>query len=182
MLAAYRWARDNAAHFGAPPGRAMIGGASMGGGFAAAVCHRLKRDAEPQPELQLLVYPAVDLAAEPAAVAKGEAYPLTGEIMEWFLAQYVGADLSPGDPALSPLREPDLSGLAPAVVATAGFDPLLDQGQVYARRLMDAGVPVTFRCYDTLCHGFTAFTGAVPAAQAACEQLAGLVRAALRRG
>lgn len=181
MLAAYRWARDNAAHIGAPAGRAMIGGASMGGGFAAAVCHRLKRDGDPQPELQLLVYPAVDLAAEPPSAAQGDAPFLAGDIMAWFLAQYVGADLSPADPALSPLREPDMTGLAPALVAVAGFDPLLDQGQVYARRLMDAGVPVTFRCYDSLCHGFTAFAGAVPAAQAACEQLAGLVRQAARK-
>ena len=57
----------------------------------------------------------------------------------------------------------DLSGLAPAVVVTAGFDPLVDQGEAYAERLKDAGVPVVYRCYDSLAHGFTAFTGAVPA-------------------
>jgi len=62
------------------------------------------------------------------------------------------------------------------VVVTAGFDPLLDQGEAYARRLKDAGVPVVYRCYDGLAHGFTAFTGAVPCADVACREVAGLVR------
>jgi acetyl esterase/lipase len=80
------------------------------------------------------------------------------------------------DPRLSPLRGDDLAGLAPAVIATAGFDPLLDQGETYARRLRAAGVPVTYRCYDHLAHAFTAFTGVVPAADAACREIAGLAR------
>jgi len=157
VLAAYRWARDNAAHFGGPAGRAAVGGSSTGGGFAAAICHALKRAGEAQP-------------------GQGDLFPLTGAVAAWFLGQYLTADMSPDDPRLSPVREPDLSGLAPAIVALAGFDFLLDQGQVYARRLMDAGVPVTFRCYDSLCHGFTAFTGAAPAAQTACLDIARLAR------
>ncbi|MFA5503524.1 MAG: alpha/beta hydrolase fold domain-containing protein, partial [Bacilli bacterium] len=73
----------------------------------------------------------------------------------------------------------DLSGLAPAVVVSAGFDPLLDQGEAYALRLREAGVPVVYRCYDHLTHAFTAFTGAVPAADIACREIAGLVREGL---
>jgi acetyl esterase/lipase len=91
--------------------------------------------------------------------------------------------MNPGDKAgdvrLSPLAEQDLSGLAPAVVVTAGFDPLLDQGEAYARNLRAAGVPVAYRCYDSLAHGFTAFTGAVPCADVACREIAGLVREGL---
>ena len=83
------------------------------------------------------------------------------------------------DPRLSPLKAPDLSGLATAIVVTGGFDPLLDQGEAYARRLREAGVPVVYRCYDHLAHAFTAFTGAVPAADVACREIAGLVREGL---
>ncbi|MGH1559020.1 alpha/beta hydrolase fold domain-containing protein [Caulobacter segnis] len=69
-------------------------------------------------------------------------------------------------------RTADLSGLAPAVIATAGFDPLVGQGEAYAKRLKAAGVPVLYRCYDSLAHGFTAFTGAIPAADSACREIA----------
>ena len=80
---------------------------------------------------------------------------------------------------LSPLRAPDLEGLAPAIVATAGFDPLTDQGEAYALRLRRAGAGLTYRRYDSLAHGFIGYTGGVPAAQAACEDIARLVDEAL---
>ena len=177
VLAAYRWGRDHAAEFGAPAGQAAIGGDSMGGNFAAIACQELKRAGEPQPALQLLVYPCVDVACESASMTTyADAFPLTRALMDWFMGHYMGPGDSPADPRLSPLRAEDLSGLAPAVVVTAGFDPLLDQGEAYARRLKEAGVPTVYRCYDSLAHGFTAFTGAVPAADVACREVAGLVR------
>jgi len=177
VLAAYRWSRDHAAEFGAPAGQAAIGGDSMGGNFAAIACQELKRAGEPQPALQLLVYPCVDVACESASMTTyADAFPLTRALMDWFMGHYMGPGDSPADPRLSPLRAEDLSGLAPAVVVTAGFDPLLDQGEAYARRLKEAGVPTVYRCYDSLAHGFTAFTGAVPAADVACREVAGLVR------
>jgi acetyl esterase/lipase len=177
---AYRWGRDNAARFGAPAGVAAIGGDSIGGGFAAAICQELRRTGEPQPALQMLVYPCVDVACESASMTiYADAFPLTRAKMDWFMGHYMGPGDDPADPRLSPLREPDLSGLAPAVVVTAGFDPLLDQGEAYARRLREAGVPVAYRCYDSLAHAFTAFTGAVPCADVACREVAGLVREGL---
>lgn len=177
VLAAYRWGRDNAGRFGA--GGVAVGGDSMGGTFAAIVCHELKRAGEPQPALQLLVYPSTDVASETASMTTyGEAFPLSRSLMNWFIGHYLGPDTGPAAPRLSPLKERDLAGLAPAVVATAGFDPLVDQGEAYARRLREAGVPVAYRCYDSLCHAFTAFTGAVPAADAACREIATLVRGA----
>jgi acetyl esterase/lipase len=179
VLAAYRWARDNAAALGAPTGRAAIGGDSMGGNFAAVLCQEMKRTGEPQPVLQLLIYPAVDVASDlPSMTTYGDAYPLTRATMEWFMGHYMGPGDSPDDPRLSPVKAADLSGLAPAIVVTAGFDPLLDQGELYAKRLKAAGVPVTYRCYDHLAHAFTAFTGVVPAADKACREIAGLVRGA----
>ena len=179
VLAAYRWARDNAGRFGAAG--VAIGGDSMGGSFAAIVCQELKRAGEPQPALQLLVYPCTDVVSEtPSMTTYADAFPLTRALMDWFMGHYLGPDADPAAPRLSPLREEDLTGLAPAVIATAGFDPLVDQGEAYARALRDASVPVRYRCYDGLCHAFTAFTGAVPAADAACREIAALVRDALK--
>jgi acetyl esterase len=177
VLAAYRWGRDNAERFGAPAAQAAIGGDSAGGNFAAVACQALKRAGEPQPTLQLLIYPWVDVVCESASMTTyADAFPLTRAMLDWFAGHYMGPGDSPADPRLSPLRAETLSGLAPAVVVTAGFDPLLDQGEAYARRLKEAGVPVVYRCYDRLAHGFTAFTGAVPCADVACREVAGLVR------
>ena len=177
VLAAYRFGRDQAQAFGAPAGQAAIGGDSMGGNFAAALCQQLKRAGEPQPTLQLLVFPCVDVACQSGSMTTyADAFPLTRPFMDWMIAHYLRPDDDPADPRLSPLNEPDLTGLAPAIIVTAGFDPLLDQGEAYARRLRAAGVPVTYRCYDSLAHGFTAFTGAVPAADVACREIAGMVR------
>ncbi|HEX4712476.1 alpha/beta hydrolase, partial [Phenylobacterium sp.] len=177
VLAAYRYGRDNAERFGAPLAQAAIGGDSMGGNFAAIACQELKRAGEPQPVLQLLIYPCVDVACESASMTTyADAFPLNRATMDWFMGHYMGPGDSPADPRLSPLRAKDLSGLAPAIVVTAGFDPLLDEGEAYARRLKEAGVPTVYRCYDGLAHGFTAFTGAVPCADVACREVAGLVR------
>lgn len=177
VLAAYRWARDNTGRFGAAAVPPAIGGDSMGGNFAAIIAQEMQRTGEPQPALQLLIYPAVDVASEtPSMTTYADAYPLTKATMEWFMGHYMGPDANPADPRLSPDKTENLAGLAPAVVATAGFDPLVDQGQAYAQRLQAAGVPVAYRCYDSLAHGFTAFTGAIPAADGACREIAGLVR------
>jgi acetyl esterase/lipase len=177
VLAAYRWARDNTGRFGAAPVAPAIGGDSMGGNFAAIIAQEMARKGEPAPALQLLIYPAVDVASEtPSMTTYADAYPLTRATMDWFMGHYMGPDADPADPRLSPDKTADLTGLPPAVIATAGFDPLVDQGEGYAKRLRAAGVPVLYRCYDSLAHGFTAFTGAIPAADGACREIAGLVR------
>ena len=176
VTAAFRWARDNAARFGALPGAAAIGGDSMGGNFSAIIAQQLTAAGE-APALQLLIYPAVDVASETASMTTyGDSYPLSRPIMDWFMGHYMGPDANPADPRLSPNKTQSLAGLPPAVVVTAGFDPLVDQGEAYAKRLTADGVPTTYRCYDSLAHGFTAFTGAIPAADAACREIARLVR------
>jgi acetyl esterase len=178
-LAAYRWARENAPRFGAPAGVASIGGDSMGGNFSAILAQEMQRTGEPQPALQLLIYPAVDVSSETQSmITYAESYPLSRQIMDWFMGHYMGPEVDPADVRLSPIKNTKLKGLAPAIVVTAGFDPLVDQGECYAKRLKDAGVPVIYRCYDSLTHGFTAFTGAVPAADVACREIAGFVRQA----
>ncbi len=151
----------------------------MGGNFAAIIAQELKRNGEPQPAVQLLIYPAVDVSSETQSmITYADSYPLSRPIMDWFMGHYMGPEADPADVRLSPIKNPKLKGLAPAIVVTAGFDPLADQGECYAKRLKDAGVPVIYRCYDSLAHGFTAFTGAGPASSVACREIAGFVRQA----
>ena len=177
--AAYLWAVDNAARYGAPVGKAAVGGDSMGGNFAAVIAqaHRKAK----APVLQLLIYPALDLVSEtPSMHEFADAFPLTAETVDFFLKHYLPADADPGDPRLSPDRAEDLRGLAPALVYTAGFDMLLDQGEAYAQRLEEAGVRVAYKRFDTLPHGFVAFPAAAPAAEAALRQIARETAAALK--
>ena len=154
----------------------------MGGNFAAIICQDLKAAGEPQPAFQLLIYPCTDVASEtPSMTTYADAFPLDRAMMDWFMGQYLAPASDPTFPRLSPIRAADLSGLAPAIIATAGFDPLTDQGEAYAKALRAAGVPVSYRCYESLSHAFTAFTGVIPAADAACREIAGLVRDTLEK-
>jgi acetyl esterase len=175
-LYAYRWVRDNAARFGAP---AFFKSCTM---MAEKLPPMLSPPiaalpaGAPQPVLQLLVYPATDIGSKTQSMTTyAEAFPLTTETMNWFMLHYApGTDHA--HLRLSPMKEESLAGLAPAIVVTAGFDPLCDQGEVYAHRLMEAGVPTLYRCYDSLAHGFLGFPGVVKAADIACREIAGLVR------
>jgi acetyl esterase/lipase len=181
VLAAYRWGRDHAARFGAPEGYVAIGGESAGGAFAAIACQMFKDLGEPQPTLQLLLCPWTDFSGGEAASADYAETTLPGQDVEPGAAgRFLDPRDDPADPRISPLRAKDLSGLAPALVVTAGFDPLADQGEAYARALRDAGVPLIYRCYDHLIHGFSGFTGVAPAADTACREIAGLVREGLQ--
>jgi acetyl esterase/lipase len=142
----------------------------------------MKRTDGPAPDLQLLIYPATDLVTEtPSLTTYADAFPLTRETMDWFMAHYLPHDADRGDLRISPGRASDLSGLAPAFIYTAGFDPLVDQGAAYAQKLASAGVETTYHCFDSLAHGFTAFTGVIPAADAACRRMAEEVAAFLKR-
>lgn len=180
VLAAYRWARGHAARFGAPAGKAAVGGESMGANFAAVVAQEMKRTGEPQPALQLLVYPLTEIDSQTQSMTtQADAYPTPRATLEWMMGHYLPPGADPADPRLSPLHAEDISGLAPAIVVTAGFDPLADQGEAYAKRLSDAHVPVIYRCYRSLPHAFAAYTGAVPAAAIACREIAGLFREGL---
>lgn len=179
-LAAYKWAEENAASFGMEAGRIGVGGDSAGGYLSAVVVQQMKAEGGPAPALQLLIYPVTDMEAEGGSMEScGEVYPLTAEIMHWFIDHYIDKPEDRKDLRASPLKADDLSGLPPAIVVTAGFDPLRDQGTEYADRLKAAGVPVTYRCYDGLAHAFTAMSGTVPAAKQACEDIAADVKTAL---
>ncbi len=180
-VAAFRWANDNAEDLRMIPGRIGVGGDSAGGYLSAVVAQAAKREGFVPPALQLLIYPVTDWGWKGGSMEScADVYPLTREIMDWFGAHYLNSPSEAEDVRVSPMKEPDLSGLAPAIVVTAGFDPLRDQGEAYAQKLKAAGVSVEYRCENSLPHAFTAMTSVVPAAKQACEKIARDVGAALR--
>ncbi len=153
--AAFSWAVEHAADLGADPARVAVGGDSAGG-MLAAVVSRLARDAGgPQPCLQLLNYPVIDFTAQTRSrTLFGSDFLLTRSDMDFFQHQYLdGSGLELTDPLISPLAC-DLTGLAPALVVTAGFDPLRDEGNHYAAALAAAGVPVELRQQGSMIHAF----------------------------
>jgi acetyl esterase/lipase len=176
-IAAYEWALRNAGDYGAPEGVAAVGGDSMGGNFSAIIAQEMMREHKPLPALQLLIYPAVDLVENfPSRTAFADTFSLSTDTMNWFMEQYLPEGFDQSNPMLSPGQTRDLSGLPPAIVVTAGHDPLVDEGDNYAKRLESDGVEVIHKCYDTLSHAFTAFTDFSPGSRAACVEIAGFVR------
>jgi acetyl esterase len=146
----------HAASLGADPRRVAVGGDSAGGNLAAVVSIRARERGTPLPVFQLLVYPVTDYDFErPSYVANADGYMLTQLAMRWFWDQYVNSVEEMAHPHASPLRATDLSGLPPAHIITAEFDPLCDEGEAYADRLRQAGVPVTASRYDGVIHGVT---------------------------
>lgn len=175
-IAAYEWGLRNAESLGAPSGMAAIGGDSMGGNFSAIIAQEMVRQQKPAPELQLLVYPATDIRGDyPSRTAHGETFTLTSDVMNWMMDHYLPTGFDPNNVQVSPAYESNLSNLPPAIVITAGFDPLVDEGDSYASRLDDAGIDVMHKRYDSLAHGFTGFTSAAPAAHKACREIAEMV-------
>jgi acetyl esterase len=160
--------------------RLAVGGDSAGGQLAAAVARRA-RDAGLPVALQVLVYPVTDHGADtPSSRECTEGPAFTTEQMRWFWDQYLPDPSRAADPDCSPLRAADLAGLAPALVLTAEYDPLRDEGEDYARRLDAAGVPVTLSRYDGLIHGFIRMPAVIDRAADAIDEVAAAVAAALR--
>lgn len=175
-IAAYDWALANAGRFGAPVGKAAVAGDSMGGNFSAIISQRMKREGKTIPALQLLIYPAIDISKHyPSKDEFANTFSLSQDTMDWFMQQYLPEGFDKTDLNVSPGQAADLSGLPPAVVVTAGHDPLVDEGDEYAARLKSAGVKVVHKRYDHLAHAFTAFTFLSPGSRAACEEIAGMV-------
>jgi acetyl esterase len=179
--AATRWIVAHAAEFGIDTERVAVGGDSAGGNLAAVVA-LLARDARaPRIGLQLLIYPVTDLASESQSYTDlAEGYMLTRESMRWFRAQYLAKEEDAADWRVSPLRAPSLTGVAPALVITAGYDPLRDEGEAYARRLREAGVSVDAVCFGGMIHGFVPMGRLIDTAFRGVSLIAGALRQALR--
>jgi len=178
--AAFRWAERNAASLGADPARIAVGGDSAGGNLAAVTCLVARDEGEPMPAMQLLIYPVTDGEGEmPSRALFEDGFLLTKADMEWFEQRYLPDAALTLHPRVSVMHVDDLSGLPPAYVTTAGFDPLRDEGEAYARRLRAAGVPVALRRHPGLVHGFAHFTAVSRSSRAAMLEAAGALRMGL---
>lgn len=180
--AAFRWAKSHAAELGADPSRVSVGGDSAGGNLSAVVSLCAARDGEPPPAMQLLIYPAAERVTERrSAVLFREGFLLTGADMAWYDKQYLGeARHLASDPRVSPLLAPDLSGLCPALVVTAGFDPLRDEAEAYAAALEAAGSRAILQRFPGLIHGFVNMVTVSPAAEGAVVGMARSLRTLAR--
>lgn len=157
--AAFVWALDHAGELGADPGRVAVGGDSAGGNLAALVSLRARDDGTRLPALQVLLYPVTNYAGETRSQTLfAERFFLTKKDLQYCREQYLdGAQVDAADPRVSPLLADDFSGLPPALVLTAGFDPLRDEGRQYADAMREAGVTVDYREFGSLVHGFANF-------------------------
>jgi len=161
------------------PGRLAVAGDSAGGNLAAVVALMARDRGGPALAFQLLVYPVTDPDFERASYRENaEGYLLTRDVMQWFWDQYVPESTRRHDPYAAPLRAPDLSGLPPALVVTAEYDPLRDEGEAYARRLEEAGVRVRCRHYPGMIHGFLSFADVVDQGKEAVAEAGTALRAA----
>lgn len=177
-LAAFNALRGRSELLDLDPGRFAIAGDSAGGNLAAVTSNSLL-GAE-GPIAQWLIYPATDFTRSFASHATfADALVLPKRSIDRFLSDYTPDPASHLDPRASPLFAKNLRGAAPAIVQTAGFDPLRDEGDAYARRLEDAGVQVSHRCEHTLLHGYAHLGGLVPAANEALNWGCALLRARL---
>lgn len=180
-LAAFRDIVSRAQELGADPERIAVGGDSAGGALSAVTSIALRGSGGPMPAFQLLIYPVTDMSEKTRSYHLfRDGFFLTSEQMDWFGSHYLEPGADPTDPRVSPLLTPSLEGLPSAHVVTAGFDPLRDEGEAYAARLRDAGVPVTLRRHPDLIHGFINMMGTGRSARAATVEMAGVLRQALQ--
>jgi len=179
-LAAYRWAAADNSQLGVDPARIAVAGDSAGGNLAAAVSLLARDDGGPSPAMQALIYPVTDaVGGQQSRDEFAEGFLLTRADMDWFERHYLPTTVDRADPRVSMLRAGDVSGLPSAYIATAGFDPLRDEGEAYAMRMQEAGVPVALRRHPGLTHGFANMTAISRTAQAAMLELTGALRVGL---
>jgi acetyl esterase len=179
-LAAFRDAVARAGELGVDPGRVAVAGDSAGGHVAAVTSQLAAADGGPAPAFQLLIYPVTDCErVSQSRRTFAEGFILTKENMEWYEEQFLGSDGERSDPRVSPLLAQALGGVAPALVVTAGFDPLRDEGEAYARRLQEAGVRTLLRRYSGYVHGFIHALAAGVGPREAVAELGGALRALL---
>jgi acetyl esterase len=179
-VAAFAWASANAERLGFDPARIAVGGDSAGGNLAAVVALAAKAGEAPMPAFQLLIYPVCDYVEKrPSYETFSSGFLLTEGEMDWFRDRYLPDRDAAHEWRASPLRAPDLSGLPPAYIVTAGFDPLRDEAEEYARKLVAAGVPTVLRRQEGLLHTFVNQTWLHRGAHDAMLEAAGALRLGL---
>jgi acetyl esterase len=179
-FATTRWVAEHGAEIGADATRIAVAGDSAGGNLAAVVALMTRDRGGPRLRHQALIYPVTDPDFERASYRENaEGYLLTRDAMRWFWDHYVPDAARRHDPYVAPLRAEKLVGLAPATVITAEFDPLRDEGEAYAERLREAGVPTTLTRYDGQIHGFVSLHEVFDQGKAAVAAIAATLRTAL---
>ena len=177
-VAATYWVADNAASLGIDAARLSVGGDSAGGNLAAVVAIAARDGNGPRLAGQLLIYPATDFAmAHPSHSEPETSVLLTHSVMRWFRDHYLTGAADIHDWRASPAKAETLSGLPPAYVVTAGADPLRDEGNDYAKRLQEAGVPVTHRTFPGQFHGFFTMGKLLQQANVAAADIGAWLRA-----
>jgi acetyl esterase len=180
-LAATRWVQRQAAALVLDGSRLAVGGDSAGGNLAAVVAIALRDAGDPPPAFQLLIYPATDMrAVAPSHTANGQGYLLTADSIAYYRGQYIADPAQWSDWRASPLLAADLSRLPPALVLTAGYDPLRDEGRQYADALSAAGNAVQYICFERQVHGFITMSKVIDEAETAVDLCAALLRRALK--
>lgn len=175
--AATRWVAENASQIGVDASRIAVGGDSAGGNLAAAVTLLARDDQDFDLVGQVLVYPNTDYFSDTVSLRESsDPWLFNATSVNWYWANYLATPEDGRSPLASPLRAADLSGLPPALVITAEFDPLRDQAEQYAHRLIEAGVPVTLTRYDGMVHGFFCMAGELNGGARALEQTADKLR------
>ena len=178
--AGFSWAVANAGALGIDPARIAVGGDSAGGNLAAVVSLLARAGGGQMPAMQLLIYPPTDSAGDlPSRQLFAEGFLLTKGDMDSFERCYLPPGSDATDPRVSILLAPDLRGLPPAYVATAGFDPLRDEGEAYALRMREAGVQVALRRHPGLVHSFANLTAISRSSRGAMLEAAGALRMGL---
>ena len=175
--AALRWVAAQAGELGADPARLAVGGDSAGGNLAAVVSLLAHADEDLDLAGQLLVYPNTDQLADTGSIIENDdPWLFNRHSVDWYRRHYLATPQDAENPLASPLRAKDLGGLPPALVITAEYDPLRDQGEEYARRLAEAGVPVELSRYPGMVHGFFGMAGTVDGGREAIAQAAAHLR------
>lgn len=171
-LAATRWAVDNAGALNADTSRVIVAGDSAGGNLAAVTALRARDEGGPKIAAQLLIYPVTDYhtPGTPSYEENADGYGLGRAGMEWFWNHYLNDPSDAAHPHASPLRANNLAGLPPAYVVTAQYDPLRDEGELYGRALIAAGVRTRIKRWDGVNHGFFFFVGIVDKSGAAMDE------------
>ncbi|MTD55974.1 alpha/beta hydrolase [Amycolatopsis pithecellobii] len=179
-VTAFEFAYAKAQDLGAAPDRIAVGGDSAGGNLAAVAAQVMTGRGGPAPAFQLLLYPGVDASTRRRSRELfGSGFFLTDADMTWFIDHYAPTGTDRTDPRLSPLLTEDFSGLPPAYIATAGFDPLRDEGEAYGEKLRAAGVPVAVSRQADLIHGYVNFLGIGRRFREATAEAAGALRLGL---
>lgn len=176
--AAVVWTAEHAKELNGDPSRIAVGGDSAGGNLAAAVALMARDKGTPKICFQLLIYPAVDGSLNTESMRSFTEFFLTPDLVSYFWAHYVRTNEDRDNPLASPTKAASLKGLPPALIITAEFDPLRDEGEAYAEKLKAAGVPVAMKRYDGMIHGFFTMADVLDQGKQAVAQSAAALKKA----